>query len=146
MNKIVMTFIPLAIVVGLIFSGCSSSANSAELSGTSWKLVSYGPANDQTQALSIIDTGITFGTDGQVSGNAGCNSFSGSYEVKSGKLVFGPIISTMMACPEPRMTQESTVLKVLSGTVDFDIAGDTLTIYDVSGAIAINLLKTVNQQ
>jgi heat shock protein HslJ len=66
--------------------------------------------------------------------------------VKSGKLVFGPIISTMMACAEPRMTQESTVLKVLSGTVDFDLTGDNLTIYDASGAIAINLLKTVNQQ
>ena len=35
---------------------------------------------------------------GRASGSAGCNSFSGSYQASEGRLEFGPLATTRMAC------------------------------------------------
>ena len=137
MNKITLAIITLLVASGLILSACTSGGASADLKGTSWTLVSYGPAENQTPAAPGVETSLIFGTDGRVSGNLGCNSFGGNYEVKNGSLVFSQTISTMMACQEPQMTQESTAFQVMTGTVSFKLEGNTLTIYDTSGAIAI---------
>jgi heat shock protein HslJ len=133
MNKITLTILALLAVSGLILSACTPVSAPAILSGTSWKLISYGPSESQTQAASGIDTSLVFGTDGTVSGNMGCNNFSGKYEMKDATLIFSQIISTMMACPDPAMTQEGTVFSVLNGTVQFKIQGTTLTIHASSG-------------
>jgi len=88
-----------------------------------------------------IETNLTFGKDGQASGNLGCNSFSGDYEVKDGNIVFGPVVSTLMACPELRMTQEGTAFKVMTGTVRIEVESSMLTIFDASGTMAIILSR-----
>ena len=139
MKKITFTFITLLVASGLILSACGSNGTSANLKGTSWTLVSYGPAGNQTPAAPGIGTSLIFGMDGQVSGNMGCNSFGGNYELTNGKIVFSQMISTMMACQEPQMTQETTSFQVMTGTVNFKLEGNTLTIYDASGAMAITL-------
>jgi heat shock protein HslJ len=139
LNKVTSTIITILVAAGLVLSACTSKGTSADLTGTSWSLVSYGTAGNQTPAALGIETSLTFGKDGQASGNLGCNSFSGNYEVKDGNIVFGPLASTLMACPEPQITQECTVFQVMTGTVRFEVEGNTLTIYDASGAITITL-------
>jgi heat shock protein HslJ len=42
-------------------------------------------------------------------------------------------MSTMMACEEPIMSQESSALQVMIGTAPFEIVGDTLTIHSADG-------------
>ena len=37
--------------------------------------------------------------EGKVGGTTGCNSLGGSYIAENGKLSFGPLASTRMACP-----------------------------------------------
>ena len=74
----------------------------------------------------------------------GCNSFGGNYDVKGGNLAFSQMISTMMACPEPQMTQEGTAFQVMNGTVPFEIQGNTLKIHDASGATTLILSRTGN--
>lgn len=70
--------------------------------------------------------GLQFG-DGRLSGQAGCNRFSGPYAETAGTLTAGPIMSTRMACPEPRMTHERKMLRLLRGPVRFRYPdGDTL--------------------
>ena len=144
MNKITLAIITILTASGLALSACASRGIISALAGTSWKLVSYGATGNQTPAAPGVESSLIFGSDGQVSGNLGCNGFGGEYEVKDGQLVLGPLVSTLMACPEPQMTQESTAFQVLTGTVLFEVAGDTLTIYDASGLIAITLSQVVN--
>jgi heat shock protein HslJ len=142
MKKITLTILTVLLASSLLLSACASSASAAaSLPGTSWKLVSYGPVGSQAPSAASVDTSLVFGTDGQVSGNLGCNSFSGSYEVKGGNIVFGLLASTLMACPDPQMTQEGTAFQVLTGTVRFEISGTTLTIYDASAPISLTLAQ-----
>jgi heat shock protein HslJ len=141
MNKITLIILTLLVASGLLLSACASQGTPASLTGTSWKLVSYGPFGNQTPATSGIDTNLDFGKDGTVNGNLGCNSFSGNYQVTNGRIVFSMMISTMMACPGPQMSQEGIGLKIMNGTVRYTIAGNQLTIYSASGDNAITFLK-----
>ncbi len=147
MEKIPLTILSILLAAGLILSVCASqSAWTAQstLGGTSWILVSYGSAENQTPAAAGVPTSLIFAADGRVSGNLGCNGFSGNYKVKDGKLVFGPLASTLMACPELQMTQEGSTFQVLTGTVLFTMTGNTLTIYAAGGAVALTLSRVVN--
>ena len=81
-----------------------------------------------TPAVEDAAATLSFGDDGTVTGSGGCNSLGGDYEVKGDEITFGPITSTLMGCEEPRMTQESFVTQVLTGTAQYEIEGDTLTI------------------
>jgi heat shock protein HslJ len=139
MKKITMTILTVLLAASLLLAACTPKASSPSLPGTSWTLVSYGSAGSQTPAASGINTSLVFGTDGQVSGSLGCNSFSGSYEIKDGKIVFGPLASTLMACPDAQMTQEGIAFQVLTGSVRFEVSGSTLTVYDPSETLALTL-------
>ena len=128
--------ISLFILFGLILSACASAP---ALAGTTWKLVSYGPADNPTPAAPGVETSVTFDKDGKINGSVGCNSFSGDYKVAGGQVKFGAIATTLMACEDTVMQQESGVFAVLTGTVNFKIDGDTLTISTTDGASALTL-------
>ena len=115
----------LLILFVLILSACA--AQSSSLQGT-WKLTQYGSPESMIPAVEDADATLNFADDGTVSGSGGCNSLGGEYEVKGSEITFGPITSTLMGCEEPRMTQESFVTQVLTGTAQYEIEDDTLTI------------------
>jgi heat shock protein HslJ len=126
------------IMTGMLMAACSLDRTSSDLAGNSWKLVSYGPVAEPVLAVEGIETSLKFDTGGQVSGNFGCNGFSGEYSQKDDQLTFGALMSTMMACPEPQMSQEATSFQVLTGTVNFVVDGNTLTITnEVLGTVLI---------
>ena len=67
--------------------------------------------------------------DGSVRGSAGCNSYSGGYEVDQDKLTFpGPMMNTAMACPDPVMEQEMEYLEALQAAENYEIEGNQLLI------------------
>ncbi|TGE08583.1 META domain-containing protein [Hymenobacter fodinae] len=67
-------------------------------------------------------------TETQAEGQAGCNRFRGAFTLPSGgKLQFGPLLSTKMACPE--LTLENRFLNVLNNTRSYRISADTLRLY-----------------
>ncbi len=140
-RKLTLIFTVLFTVSALILAACGAPvANAASLKGTNWTLVSLGPVKDQVSAVADVHTSLTFGADGQVSGNFGCNSFGGKYEIKDGKIVFSEIISTLMACTnEDVMKQEQAGLKILNGEDTYKLEGSTLVIYAASGENALTL-------
>lgn len=92
------------------------------LNDTGWGIA----AIDGEAIAPAEDYGLQF-ADGRLSGQAGCNRFSGAYAEAGGTLTPGPIMSTRMACPEPRMTHERRMLRLLGGPVSFSYPdGDTL--------------------
>ena len=112
----------------------------AGLPGTSWGVISYN--NGREAVVSLLtgtDISLIFGTDGQVSGNAGCNTYSGGYQAGGKALKVGPLARTRMFCDTPAgvMEQEQQYLAALQNAAAFEIAGDTLTIRDASGAMQV---------
>ncbi len=104
----------------------------ATLEGPIWQLTTYLDASG-AQAPAQVEATIRF-EQGQAGGNAGCNRFFASYTVDGNQLTIGPAGSTMMACPEPAMSQEQVFLANLAQVASYEIAGAQLTLFDAAGA------------
>ncbi len=107
------------------------------LTDVSWNLVSYNNGLEAMVSV-IVDTTITanFSEDGVLSGSAGCNSYSGSYESEDNNITIGNIANTEMFCmsPEGIMEQEMQYLTALQNAAVYRIDGTILEIRDANGA------------
>jgi heat shock protein HslJ len=120
-----------------------ATVTAASLEGAPWKLVSYADAEGNMQApLPGTEITIEF-LEGNVAGNSGCNNYFGSYEVAGAELSIGLIGSTMMACPDAVMSQETAYLAALEGAASYRITGDEL---QIAGADGKPLLSYVQLQ
>ncbi len=131
-------YLLILFVISMAMSACTAKQPSASLIGT-WKLTSYGPANARTPAVANVEAGLTFKEDGTVTGNSSCNGFGGGYTVDGNQVTFEDIVSTLMACDDPRMAQEEAVHKVLTETATFKIEGSTLTL--TNGDMGLSLTR-----
>lgn len=96
----------------LRFEGCGGAVLPPEtLANTEWRIVSIGG-----QPVAGDNYRLDFSAD-RLSGQAGCNRFSGPYAERGDRLTAGPIMSTRMACPQPRMGHERRALQLLGGPV-----------------------------
>jgi heat shock protein HslJ len=70
-----------------------------------------------------------------LTGSAGCNNFTGSYESDGASLTVGPLASTQMFCADPvgAMDQEFAYLTILTEAESYSITADSLTIHAVDG-------------
>lgn len=75
---------------------------------------------------------------GRVSAQAGCNTMAGDYRTDDGRLVVEQLSSTLMACSEELMRQDTWLSDLLEGGPSFTLDGDQLVL--TSGATAITLL------
>lgn len=109
----------------ILLTSCSAfPAASDSLNGTSWELY----AISKHRPIEGSNITIVF-EDGQVSGSSGCNSYGGDYKVSGKKIEFGMLMSTLMACDEPIMDQESDFLQMLGDAHRFELVDDQLQIY-----------------
>jgi heat shock protein HslJ len=119
-------------------------AQTQELAGTSWEVVSY---NNGKQAVTSVLAGTTltaeFGKDGVLSGKSGCNSYNGSYTVTGDKVKIGPMASTKMACSDPAgvMEQEAQYLAALETAATYQVEGPVLELRTEDGALAASFRK-----
>jgi len=65
-------------------------------------------------------------SDHRLSGSGGCNRLAGKYELGTESLRLAPAGTTMMACPEELMQQESDFVSALRMTSGYRISGDML--------------------
>ncbi len=100
------------------------------LAGTGWSLSSFEPGRVPLPNTTIT---LAFDNSSTVSGNSGCNTYSGSYTVNGSSLSIGPLISTQMACEQDVMDQEQLYLNALQGAASFDLPGGQLVIFDAGG-------------
>jgi heat shock protein HslJ len=125
----------MKILVMLLLSsmiGLASCSYGSSIEDTDWVLQSYGEFGNLKDILT--DTEITaefVSSEGTVEGSAGCNSYSGSYEVKNSQLsIPGPIAATEMYCMEPEgvMEQERQYLEILQATKSYFVEDGELQI------------------
>ncbi|HEY0274822.1 MAG TPA: YbaY family lipoprotein [Paenirhodobacter sp.] len=90
-----------------------------------------------------VQTVLALGADGAVSGSGGCNRLTGKATIDGDKISFGPIASTMMACPPAVMDQERKFFTALSATRGWriDAAQHKLMLIDAAGATVVVLAQ-----
>ncbi len=103
-----------------------------------WLVTAYNSGN---QAVVGVISGMrltaVFAADGTVSGNGGCNSFSGAYTTDGNAITIGPLASTMMACAEDVMQQEAAYLAALQSAATYQVMGDTMQLRTADDALAV---------
>jgi heat shock protein HslJ len=98
---------------------------------TQWQLEQYlQPLGQLTGVLPKTKITAEF-EDKKISGSAGCNRYSGGYQLNKSEITFpGPITATMMACSTEISTQEQHYLKVLSGVASYQLQQNKLILLD----------------
>jgi heat shock protein HslJ len=119
----------------LVLRDANQVASALSLEGTLWTLISY---HDGKGALASVlrGTEITAAFAGaKLTGSAGCNSYSASYEHEGGSLTFGPIATTRKMCAEPEgvMEQEQAYLAALESVARYRAQGERLGLLDAEG-------------
>jgi heat shock protein HslJ len=115
----------------------------ASLVGTNWQAVAYN--NGRGGVTSVMLGSVltaSFSADGIVAGNAGCNTYNGSYTAEGDTLSIGPIATTRMVCEASLLEQEQAFLAALQATSRYTLASDRLTLRDAGGAIQAEFTTT----
>lgn len=131
--KIKTISIVLTLVLTLSLAACGIFGRGSDLKGTSWTLIEINgqPVQDGTTPSLVFEAD-------QASGNSSCNSFSGEYEARNGKLTFGPLASTLMFC-EDVVDQEAAFLIALQEADAYQIKNGDLQILDADGQVTLTL-------
>jgi heat shock protein HslJ len=110
-------WIGLTFLLGILLAACATAQPAADpktqLVGKTWVLVSYGDPAAPTAAITGVKATSIFSADGKLNGFGSCNNYNSSYKLDGTTLTVGQIASTMMACEQPVMDQETIFLSAL---------------------------------
>jgi heat shock protein HslJ len=102
-----------------------------------WLVIGLLNRNQEAFSTPIEGTTITanFKQSGQLQGNGGCNSYSGSYEVQGNTISIGDAAATQKECAQPGglMRQENRYFQALNQAVTFEVEGRNLVFFDGEG-------------
>lgn len=117
----------------LFASACTPvQAQDAEgdLANSKWQLVSFGGSEAEMPVIERSMITLEFDDQGRFGGSGGCNSYGGSYVVEEGKLKFGEIITTLIACTDQAINdQEGRYLQALRSAGRYTGNDSSLTIW-----------------
>lgn len=102
------------------------------LDGTSWILDASLANSDITLAFQA----------GELSGFAGCNTYTGTYTVNGSDLRIGSLQTTQQACIPEIMAQEQLYLTGLANAFRYTLADQQLTIFTGSASLPVLLTYT----
>jgi heat shock protein HslJ len=123
-------------------AAASASAGALELDGTSWLLTDYVSPDGAVFTVPAAVTPLLAFEGGNLTGNAGCNTFSSTYTVTGDAIEIGPIMSTKMACEEPMASVEGAYLAALESIDKVAILDDgKLQLWDDGGKTTLAFLK-----
>jgi len=117
----------------------TSSATGPSLEDTRWKLSEYLNESGDLQPVipdTVIDARFSAG---KVSGSAGCNNYSASYEISDSRITIGPVMTTRRQCAEPEgiMVQEQEFLQALAAVTQYTLTADRLELRDGNGSLQV---------
>ena len=123
-------------------TGRSMSTDQRVLTGIDWRLISLGPAGAETTAVAGTTVTLRFGEDNRASGSTGCNTFSGTYQVRGDNISFSRLVSTRRACLDQNANeQEQRFLSTLGAANRFRFTKGRLTILSDRGRSVLNFVN-----
>jgi len=110
------------------------------LEGTLWRAVGINNGRGGVESMATTQLATARFEDGKVSGHAGCNTFTASYEITDDQISMGPAMTTRMHCAEPDgiMDQEQQYLAALSRAQVFELTDNGLKLRDENGSLQVN--------
>ncbi|MFJ8009018.1 META domain-containing protein [Streptomyces fagopyri] len=136
----VLALLPLAVACGTETAGGgpagtgSSSVSAARtgVTGVHWNVDSLTVDGRTTRAPAGAH--LRIGRDGTVGGNLGCNGFGSTATLKDGRVGFGDVRMTEMACGKSPMAFERSLARVVArDTFSTAVKGDKLTLTSDAG-------------
>ena len=116
-----------------------SAAAANPLEG-SWDVTGYNNGKQAVVGPVAGSTLTAIFTADQVSGSAGCNTYSGPYTLDGTTLKIGPLASTMKACADQAVNdQEQQFLAALQASTTFSQSGNILTLKAAGGENQVTL-------
>jgi heat shock protein HslJ len=103
-----------------------------------WTLTSMEKSGTSITLATGVNTTATFAAGGALSGNGGCNQYSGAYILSgTSAIAISPLATTKMFCPDPAGSQESNYLAILQSAANWEVSG-------TSGKLTIRTAGTGN--
>jgi heat shock protein HslJ len=139
-----MRTLPLVLILAVGLGACAVAVQRdpagdppLQLAGTRWHFIKAA-GHDIPPAVRAT---LAFGSDGHVSGHAGCNGYGGPWTASNGALHFGGMISTKMACLQPAgaMQAEHDVFAALREAAAARMRDRQLILLDANGAAIATL-------
>jgi heat shock protein HslJ len=131
-------------------SDAVSTFDAPQLGGTNWNVTTYRLPSGSITNVWLTDVTISFGADGTISGSAGCNDFTGTWQVSGvydefeagvpdsndgQELSLRSLSWTEIACEdESIMEQESEILDLLQQGERWLLKGETFHLRDATGS------------
>jgi heat shock protein HslJ len=117
-----MKRLPAVLLLGLALTACSgvgspSATQPAGLEGTSWTLVEIDGRVPPAEAVPTL----AFDDALNVSGSAGCNTFTGTARIAGSSIMLGPLATTRVACSGAAGVTERAFLAAMDGVKAFAI-------------------------
>jgi heat shock protein HslJ len=138
-SRLLTTAIAIALVTGVPGTAVAQGEELSDPEGPEWALTRY---YDEEQAETVVVPFEVLPTlrleDGTASGFAGCNQFSGGYELDGDSLSFGEELSVTLAlCDGPAQVVEDHYLAGLGSVDSWFIDENVLQLYDGLGDIVL---------
>jgi heat shock protein HslJ len=116
------------------YKGCGGGVlPPVSLERTVWRITSINGTEIPASQGALVSFG-----DGRMSGTVGCNRLGSDYTYAAGKLGFGPVMSTRMACQEPLSSQEYSFVSLIGSAASTSFSSDgSLILTGKNGAVAI---------
>ena len=121
-------------ILVVALSACDSDPTDvpSPIIGKTWELRSYGPIGQEDPVIAGTVITATFGDDGRVRGNGGCNDYWADFEIlePDGLVLDGDFANTESLCglPHQVLDQEDEYFDALRAAVRFVVTGDTLEV------------------
>lgn len=126
--------LPAAFALALAVAACTQGGGTGgTLEGVTWQLKAYSNGSSVVDIPPGVASDAVFAS-GTVSGVLVCNSYAADYTASGSALTFGPVASTMMACPDTSPGVESAIVADLGKAATYTATKTTLTIFDKGGA------------
>lgn len=117
------------------------------LAGQTWVMTVYNNGTGgAVSALAGVRVTADFDEKGNLSGSAGCNNYSSTFETDGQTIAIGPALTTRKFCGEPEgiMDQESQYLAAIQNAAVYTIKGNELDLRDEGGALMASY-SAINQ-
>lgn len=106
----------------------------AGLESAYWRLTHLGE-EEATFQKNLREPHLVFNAGGTVTGADGCNTLRGSYKGKDGTLTFGPLMGTLMACPNLPDKLDNRFREALGNTKKWKATATELTLLNDNDAV-----------
>jgi heat shock protein HslJ len=106
-----------------------------------WNVASYESApNSQSAPLEGTQLSATFGLF-RVSGSGGCNTYDGTYGTNGSIFGIGRLATTLLACPDDVMAQETAFLEALQGFGQIQQRAQAVNLLSFDGQLVVALVR-----